>query len=196
MANPGSTGVHHMPRPTAPMPSAGKSAAGGVVGGALGGLATGGPWAAAIGAGSALASAALGNKGAKNAAKTQQKAAAEALAYQREQDAKEEARYREQQAKLEAQWNAEQSRLAPYRQAAEALLGQNAGRLGLPFSPSAPPRSMPQGWTPGAAAVPRTLSQLAGTGTRGEAPVFDVPPVQAPQMSISDVLNSRWGARS
>ena len=156
------------------------------------------PVAAAIAGGATLAQAALGNKGAKNAAKAQQSAQAEALAYQREQDAyqreqdaKDEARYKEQEAKLEAQWNAEQARLAPYRQAAEALLGQNASRLGLPFSPSSAPQSMPAGWAPAGATKPRTLSALAGTGT--SAP-FDRPVVEAPTLSISDVLNSRWGS--
>ena len=150
---------------------------------------------AAIQGGAQLAGAALGNKGNSRAVKAQQQASREAMAYQREQDAKEEARYREQEAKLEAQWLAQEAEAAPYRQAAESLLGQNAGRLGLAFSPSARPASRPAGWSPSAQGTPRTLSALAGTGTRGDQ-VYDVPAIQAPQLSISDVLNSRWGARS
>lgn len=148
--------------------------------------------AAAINAGAQLASGALGNKGASRAAKTQQESAREAMAYQREMDAKEEARYKEQEAKLEAQWNAEQARLAPYRQAAEALLGQNAGRLGLAFTPSSQPRTMPAGWTPGAVQKPRTLSSLAGTGY--VPPDVQATGMEAPKLTLNDILNTRWGS--
>lgn len=152
---------------------------------------------ALITAGSQLAGAALGNKGSNRAAKTQQTAAQEALAYQREQDAKEEARYREQEAKLEAQWNAEQARIAPYRQAAEALLMQNAGRLGLSgVRPAQQPMAMPSGWTGTPGKTPRTLSSLAGMGTRQpDEAIFDVPAVSTPKMSLSDVLENRWTGR-
>ena len=154
-----------------------------------------GPLAAAavpagINAAAGLAGAALGNKGAKEAAKTQEKANREAMAYQREQDAKEEARYREQEAKLEAQWNAEQARLAPYRQAAESLLGQNAKRLGISFTPSAQPAQMPAGWSGTVKSQPKTLSSLAGSGYI--PPEYAPPPLQAPMLSLSDILNNRW----
>lgn len=147
---------------------------------------------AAVQAAGVLGGAALASRSAGKANKTAAEANREAIAYQREQDAKEEARYREQEAKLEAQWLAQEAEAAPYRQAAEALLGQNAGRLGLPFSPSARPTARPVAWTPGQPqGSPRTLSALAGANS---GQVYDVPAVQAPQMSLSDVVNSRWGA--
>ena len=199
--NPGSSGVP-MPsysRPTSSGPAGGSSrssTAGGLATSALGGLATGGLGGALIGTGSQLAGAALGNKGNKRAMQAEERARQEAMAYQREQDAKEEARYLADEAKKDAQWAAMEAEAAPYRQAAEALLGQNAGRLGLPFSPSARPAMRPVGWTPGSSqGTPRTLSALAGTGTRGEQ-VYDVPVMEAPKLSLSDVINSRWGARS
>lgn len=143
--------------------------------------------AAAITAGSALAGGALQARSSGKAAKTQQQAAQEALAYQREQDAKEEARYREQIAKEEAQWNAEQQRIAPFRQAAEALLMQNANRLGLsgvrPASQSGPMPANP----------PRTLSSLAGmSSSQNPDAVYGMPAVAVPQLSLSDVLQNRW----
>lgn len=158
--------------------------------------------AAAITAGGALAGGVLSSRSSGKAAKAQEKANREAMAYQRELDSKEEARYKEQEAKLEAQWNAEQARLAeiearraPYRQAAEALLGQNATRMGLGFTPSSRPSiptSMPPGWTPGAVQKPRTLAALAGTGY--VPPDMEAGPVEAPRLTLNDILNTRWGA--
>jgi hypothetical protein len=153
--------------------------------------ATGGPQAAAISGGASLISGLLGNKGSNRAAQAQERAAAEALAYQREQDAKEEQRYREQQAALKAQWEAQQQQRAPFRAAAEALLRQNASRMGLNMPTSSTPPTMPAGWTPdsaGALARPKTLSSLAG--------MSDTTPVMsAPQLTISDILNGSWSQR-
>lgn len=145
---------------------------------------------ALIQGGTQLVGGALGSKGANRAAKTQQQTADKAMAYQREMDAKEEARYREQEAKLEAQWNAEQARLAPYRQAAESLLGQNANRLGIAFTPSSQSRQMPAGWAPSTSGKSRTLSSLAGTGY--VPPGMEAPVLEAPKLSLSDILNNRW----
>jgi hypothetical protein len=66
--------------------------------------------------------------------------------------------------------------------------------MGLAFTPSRPRTFVPGQTASSQSQQPRTLSALAGTGARSEG-VYDVPAVEAPKMSLSDVLNSRW-ARS
>jgi hypothetical protein len=140
-----------------------------------------------------IAGAVIGSKSNSQANQTQAKAAAEALAYQKQKDAQDQANYEKQQAALKAQWDAEQARRAPYRAAAEALLRQNGSRLGLSVPESQAPPTMPLGWssngTGTTAPTPRTLSSVAGLSQYG------APPVIAPQMSLSDVLNGGWSGR-
>jgi len=150
--------------------------------------------AAAITAGAGLGAAALSSHGNSQANKTNARAAEQALEQEKLAAAEDKRRYDEQQAALKAQWEAKQAERAPYRQAALNLLRQQGGRLGLGDVGMAEAPAMPAGWNPNASPVPtsqaRTLSSYAGLQTPEEAPV----PLQAPKLTLADIMNGSWGA--
>lgn len=117
---------------------------------------------ALISGGTQLVGGALNGKGNKRAVETQDAAArrAEAIAIDNEKRRREE--YDRAEALQKAQHDAEQARRAPYEAAKNALLQQNAGRMGLSLGEMG--RGAPMSYATSSKGTPRTLASLAGSG--------------------------------
>lgn len=158
--------------------------------------------AAAITAGAAVASGVIGSKSASSSRKAQTKANDEALAYQREQDAKAEARQAQIDAEERAAWEAEQSRLAPLRALKEALAGQTAGRIGLPFDVSGLGDAKPypgSGGNMGAPVAPLSALKQVRGAPAAVSPALPDPmglseedPYTTSAMKLADIAKGGW----
>jgi len=168
--------------------------------------------AALSAAGATVASSKMQSNTANKSTKAQLAANDAALAYQREQDLKAEkrqaeidAREREIEAKAEQAWNAEQARLAPLRALKEALAGQTAGRIGLPFDVSGlgEAKAYPgSGGDMGAGAAP--LSSIrSNMGVRANpasvspalpdpAEISEQDPYTMPARRLADIARGGW----
>lgn len=158
--------------------------------------------AAAITAGAAVAGGVISSKSAGKARNAQTKANDEALAYQREQDAKAEARQAQIDAEERAAWEAEQSRLAPLRALKEALAGQTAGRIGLPFDVSGLGDAKPypgSGANMGAPVAPLSALKQVRGAPAAVSPALPDPmglseedPYTTSAMKLADIAKGGW----
>ena len=140
-----------------------------------------------------IAGSVIGSRANDKATATTNSYNQQALEYQKQKDAQDRADAQKLLDLQAAQYAANQARRAPYYAAAQALLGQNSNRLGLGTLPmwtgSSQPAVGSSSQVASAGSSP-TLSSLAGIPTNS-APQA----VQAPQLSLSDVLNGSWTGR-
>jgi hypothetical protein len=132
--------------------------------------------ASLIGAGSAAASGIISSKANKNAQNTQAQTADKTLEYEKQKDAEERAYRDKVDAQAKAQFDAKEAMRAPYRQASNGLLASEMARLGISLPSSG-------GSADPLIAQPRTLADLAGTGTVVSKPL---------DATTSDPYNTRY----
>ncbi len=157
---------------------------------------------AALGAGATIYGAKKSSDTAKSATKSQLAANDAALAYQREQDAKAEARQAQIDAEERAAWEAEQIRLAPLRALKEALAGQTAGRIGLPFDVSGLGDAKPypgSGGNMGAPVAPLSALKQVRGAPAAVSPALPDPmglseedPYTTSAMKLADIAKGGW----
>lgn len=158
--------------------------------------------AAGITAAGALAGGKMSSNAAKKSTQAQTQANDAALAYQREQDAKAEARQAQIDAEERAAWEAEQSRLAPLRALKEALAGQTAGRIGLPFDVSGLGDAKPypgSGGNMGAPVAPLSALKQVRGAPAAVSPALPDPmglseedPYTTSAMKLADIAKGGW----
>ncbi len=158
--------------------------------------------AAGITAAGALAGGKMSSNAAKKSTQAQTQANDAALAYQREQDAKAEARQAQIDAEERAAWEAEQSRLAPLRALKEALAGQTAGRIGLPFDVSSLGDAKPypgSGANMGAPVAPLASLRQSRGAPAAVSPALPDPmglseedPYTTSAMKLADIAKGGW----
>lgn len=165
--------------------------------------------AALAAAGGGVAAGKMSSNAANRGTKAQLAANDAALAYQREQDAKAEkrqaeidARERELEARAEAAWEAEQSRLAPLRALKEALAGQTAGRIGLPFDVSGLGDAKPypgSGGNMGAPVAPLSALKQSRGAPASVSPAMPDPtelseqdPYTTSALKLADIARGGW----